>query len=300
MHDSFIASIIVAPDDDAPRLIYADYLEENGDGARAEFIRLQIELARIEANYKKAAPDMDWGDDETLIPNCTCNGRIKCWVCAAVNEWNAKAERLRARERELLSDHGFRWSDGLVGEARTRNVGANGDSLMVDYIFPNGTGTNVFWLYFQRGFIDRIDLPWQQWAEHADAIRAATPLQDVHLTTPPTFEAERVVDGQRIGPVIYVPNLSLRWPGITFHLPPAFTPLSGWQVVPQDFQVGFAESEWQPPDGLISGDVHISGVWNGAPLIEQPSEPRRYVPPNLRTDAVRKRPNRAERRQKRV
>src|SRR5262245_24687727 len=30
-----------APEDDAPRLVLADYLEEHGDTARAEFIRLQ-------------------------------------------------------------------------------------------------------------------------------------------------------------------------------------------------------------------------------------------------------------------
>jgi uncharacterized protein (TIGR02996 family) len=34
------------PDDDTPRLVYADWLQENGDPDRAEFIRLQIEIAR--------------------------------------------------------------------------------------------------------------------------------------------------------------------------------------------------------------------------------------------------------------
>jgi uncharacterized protein (TIGR02996 family) len=35
-----------APDDDLPRLVYADALEERGDLKRADFIRVQIELAR--------------------------------------------------------------------------------------------------------------------------------------------------------------------------------------------------------------------------------------------------------------
>lgn len=34
------------PDEDAPRLVYADWLEENGYELYAEFIRVQIELAR--------------------------------------------------------------------------------------------------------------------------------------------------------------------------------------------------------------------------------------------------------------
>jgi uncharacterized protein (TIGR02996 family) len=42
----FLAAIRAAPDDDAPRLIYADWLDEHGQPERAEFIRVQCELAR--------------------------------------------------------------------------------------------------------------------------------------------------------------------------------------------------------------------------------------------------------------
>lgn len=38
----FLRAICETPDDDSPRLIYADWLEENGQPERAEFIRLQI------------------------------------------------------------------------------------------------------------------------------------------------------------------------------------------------------------------------------------------------------------------
>ena len=47
---AFIRMIAAAPDDDAPRLVYADVLEERGDPAgvaRAEFIRVQCEKARL-------------------------------------------------------------------------------------------------------------------------------------------------------------------------------------------------------------------------------------------------------------
>jgi uncharacterized protein (TIGR02996 family) len=43
-HDAFLAAILAAPDDDAPRLIYADYLDEQGECDRAEFIRVQVAL----------------------------------------------------------------------------------------------------------------------------------------------------------------------------------------------------------------------------------------------------------------
>jgi uncharacterized protein (TIGR02996 family) len=42
--EAFLRDIVEHPGDDAPRLIFADWLEEQGDGARAEFIRLQCAL----------------------------------------------------------------------------------------------------------------------------------------------------------------------------------------------------------------------------------------------------------------
>jgi uncharacterized protein (TIGR02996 family) len=43
--DALLRSILARPEDDAPRLVYADWLEENGQGERAEFVRVQIRLA---------------------------------------------------------------------------------------------------------------------------------------------------------------------------------------------------------------------------------------------------------------
>jgi len=45
-HAAFLRAIRAAPDDDLPRLIYADYLDDHGD-PRGEFIRLQIERPRL-------------------------------------------------------------------------------------------------------------------------------------------------------------------------------------------------------------------------------------------------------------
>jgi len=43
---ALLAAILAHPDEDTPRLMYADWLQENGQPERAEFIRLQIELTR--------------------------------------------------------------------------------------------------------------------------------------------------------------------------------------------------------------------------------------------------------------
>jgi uncharacterized protein (TIGR02996 family) len=43
-HDAFLQAIIESPDDDTLRLVFADWLEEHGDAARAELIQLQCSL----------------------------------------------------------------------------------------------------------------------------------------------------------------------------------------------------------------------------------------------------------------
>jgi uncharacterized protein (TIGR02996 family) len=54
--DALFRAICEEPWEDTPRLVYADWLQENGDAGRAEFIRLQVELAKPGANFD--APDL--------------------------------------------------------------------------------------------------------------------------------------------------------------------------------------------------------------------------------------------------
>lgn len=56
--DAFLRDILAHPEDDAPRLIFADWLEEQGDAAgvaRAEFIRVQCALAGSELPPQRRA-----------------------------------------------------------------------------------------------------------------------------------------------------------------------------------------------------------------------------------------------------
>src|SRR5262245_46067126 len=80
-HEAFLRPIIETPEDDAPRLVYADWLEDHGDPDRAEFIRVQCRLASI-----------DEDDPE-------------------------RRELLR-REYDLLAEHGGEWAAPLVGKVR--------------------------------------------------------------------------------------------------------------------------------------------------------------------------------------
>jgi len=65
---AFLRMIAATPDDDAPRLVYADVLDERGDPAsvaRAEFIRIQCERAR----HKPDSPEWRelWHRDTALL-----------------------------------------------------------------------------------------------------------------------------------------------------------------------------------------------------------------------------------------
>src|SRR5262245_39324456 len=80
--EACLQAILANPDDDLPRLVYADFLDERGD-PRGEFIRMQCELAGL--------PPDDGGQRKLEAP---------------------ERERLRAHRGEWsgdLADYAERW-----------------------------------------------------------------------------------------------------------------------------------------------------------------------------------------------
>jgi len=77
----FLQDIQAHPEDDTPRLIYADWLDDNHQPARAEFIRLQCRLAKLDPE------DSDY-------------------------------DLLHLQEQELLTEHGAAWMGHLPSWAR--------------------------------------------------------------------------------------------------------------------------------------------------------------------------------------
>ena len=78
--EALLREVCANPDDDLTRLVFADWLQENRDEARGEFIRLQVHMAQFESHAKE-----DWPS------------------------W----QRLCAREQEFLSEHDEEWWAGL-------------------------------------------------------------------------------------------------------------------------------------------------------------------------------------------
>lgn len=215
---AFLDSIIAAPDDDAPRLIYADWLEERGDSERAEFIRVQCELGTYGEyrcpKYLGGMPDMLYGLPVVVEGESNC----PCRWCG-----------LKSREKAL--------------EFRTAFWGA-------DFPFPaipkNGC------CVWRRGFVEKVRLSSEDWLRHADDLVRVTPLREVELTTLPRNEwgtpqwSENAFLRMRIDETKYeayfdgrgrhritrqlpmgalhddvLDALKESWPGIKFTLPPA-------------------------------------------------------------------------------
>ena len=47
-HEAFLRAIFDAPEDDTPRLVYADFLEEHGDADKAAYIRYECEAEQAD------------------------------------------------------------------------------------------------------------------------------------------------------------------------------------------------------------------------------------------------------------
>jgi len=83
--EALLATIIDRPNDDVARLVYADYIEEQGDAERAELIRVQIELASNAALSAEERDELQAREDRLLQDRRT--------------EWALKLSRGRQRFR---------------------------------------------------------------------------------------------------------------------------------------------------------------------------------------------------------
>ena len=66
--EAFRQDVLDNPKDDAPRLVYADWLQDNGDPDRAEFIRLQCRLLAL-PEYDEQVPRLQAREEELLEAN---------------------------------------------------------------------------------------------------------------------------------------------------------------------------------------------------------------------------------------
>jgi uncharacterized protein (TIGR02996 family) len=157
-----LADICVSPWDDAPRLILADVLEENGEAERGELIRVQITLAN-ELPCRS--------DDGKREPFASVLCRIgPCSKC-----------RLRQREEDLLDVLFSRPRDIGGGYHVSITAGWHAKDQPIWKLFPPGGGPEIANVDFSRGFVSHVTCDEKVWLEHGSAIVACQPVTGVTL-----------------------------------------------------------------------------------------------------------------------
>lgn len=156
--DALYAAVLDRPDDDTPRLVCADALDDLMTPeamARAEFIRVQCELARLpdepfvrvaEAVLAERLPRMSRLERnesrDILLPQCFPEAR------ARVADRDAKRKELRRRERDLFQSSGpAGWWANVPGNWRS-----TGDDMEIH-------ATEGWRFVVRRGFVDEVRLP---------------------------------------------------------------------------------------------------------------------------------------------
>jgi uncharacterized protein (TIGR02996 family) len=183
---AFLRAILAAPDDDAPRLVYADWLDEQDDADRAEFIRLQIHLNRLVPGEAEWGPAYTRSHELELAHHVSWVNRLpqfeevhwrifsRGFISAAQFDsadayfQNAKAVFSAAPVQELRL-HRFNWPEATrLGESKhLRRV------RVLDFVDGNSVGNQgVEGLMKSRFLVDLTSLKLSQNAFGPAGVRA--------------------------------------------------------------------------------------------------------------------------------
>ncbi len=207
---AFLKEILADPEADCPRLLFADWLDENDQRERAEFVRVQCALAGLRCTSEPLCELLNSDMPEHLQGWC-----MEC----------CRIDALRRRERELLDTHRLSWAMPLPQLLRVTEW--------------HGETRDLPWI-FRCGLVESIECAAADWLAHADALTAAAPLCEVRLTTWPEFSTRAsphiknqgrlhgrrewfVLETDLIGSLtsqVALELLHAEWPRIAFTLPP--------------------------------------------------------------------------------
>ena len=140
----FLRALLAQPDDDTLRLAMADWLDENDQPARAEFVRVQVELARgVEDRDRRIA--------------------------------------LELRQKELLNAHDREWVKPLLDGLDGKEAESGGWTFGRDTYDARSTGTSWGGCSFRRGFAEYFHLPAPVVNRHGEKLARLTPVRELYL-----------------------------------------------------------------------------------------------------------------------
>lgn len=211
---ALLAAILAYPEDDTPRLVFADWLDENevsvacercGGGGLLCDAGGSGHIREFAANDPKLEMYLRYSDDRDC-PACDGSGfvsngyaakaafiRIQCelakhWrgvgrcTCRQlIDKYDCdncltwdRTEELRDRERELFASLPLELPDGFFRCVST--VAYSYSRLRSDPL-----------AVYERGFVDSVSCTWEAWRDHGDAILTAQPVRKVTLTSWPEY-----------------------------------------------------------------------------------------------------------------
>jgi uncharacterized protein (TIGR02996 family) len=154
--DDLFAAVLASPDEDLPRLVYADWLDENGQPERAEFIRVQIELERSMGNEKQGAASV-----VANVPPIRPEEFRKTRVYQL--QPGDRGLSLLATETTLLGKYAGHWLEPL----RLKN----------GPLYSNATHGQ-----FRRGFVEVVWMPAIGFLTHAEHLFRLSPVRELRVT----------------------------------------------------------------------------------------------------------------------
>jgi len=155
---ALLAAILAQPEDDTPRLVYADWLDEQGEAERGEFIRVQVAIAAMD---EAGEGEIDPNDGHTCCDD-------PCPVCASVERYTG----LRRRKQELFENgRTYKW-----GFPKAIHCTPFADT------FAKGLGPETAIGLSRRGFVSEVRCTLAAWVAHGPAIVRAHPVERVVLS----------------------------------------------------------------------------------------------------------------------
>ena len=186
---ALFAAVLDDPADDTARLVLADWLEEDGEGAFGPFVRAGVVASRFRS--ADVIDDPDYYHALRTLSEIATTGAPARWLSA-----------LGVGPRPL-SPGDWAW-DGAGDRVTVRVGGAAG--------------------VFARGLLSELELPLGEWYEVALAALTSWPIERVRATDVPglSFEVERLESGWRLTGKVRLPRRNVP---LTRHaLPAAIAP----------------------------------------------------------------------------
>ena len=198
----FRQTIIDHPEDDGPRLVFADYLEDRGECARAELIRVECELARIQECRGSRIRKASGGLWYCRRPYC-----LTCRPYKGPLNRIQRRDELMACDSKLMSKNAVEFLEMELPALKPAPVYSKTILLAENGI----SDLHGMKFEFKRGMIEEVTMTPQQWEQNGDEMAKWHPIKMVNVA----YLGHRYIatNGRQF---LYLNSLATRYKGIRF------------------------------------------------------------------------------------